>query len=129
MPMSESAVQQRVRLEAARFGLQMWRNNSGAFTDDQGRLVRFGLGNDSAAINATIKSSDLIGITPITITPAHLGRVLGVFTAIECKPEGWHMRPGDERALAQQAFHGIVKQIGGFAGFAQAPGDLWKVIV
>jgi len=127
--MLEAQVQQRVRLEAARFGLQLWRNNSGAFTDERGRLVRFGLGNDSAALSAQIKSSDLIGITPVTVTQAHVGRILGVFTALECKRPGWHLTPGDERAIAQGRFHGIVRDAGGFAGFVCDPADIWKVLV
>lgn len=108
----------------------LWRNNSGACTDDTGRLVRYGLGNDSAQLNAEIKSSDLIGITPEwAYTERHGWRWLGVFTALEIKPSGWSLRPGDKRGLAQERFHGIVKQAGGYAGFVIDPAtDLQRII-
>ena len=92
---NEAVVQQQVQLAMARLGAQIWRNNSGACTDDTGRLIRYGLGNSSAALNAAIKSSDLIGITPVQIQPYHVGQTFGVFTAIEVKKPGWHLTPGD----------------------------------
>jgi hypothetical protein len=126
--MRESSVQQRIRLDAAYGGIELWRNNVGVLLNDRGQPVRFGLGNDSAGLNARIKSSDLIGVTPVFVTPELVGRVLGVFTAIECKEEGWRMTPSDERAIAQAAFHDIVKRAGGFAGFAQSVEDFRKIV-
>lgn len=119
--MSESAIQQRVRLEAARRGMQLWRNNVGACVDQNGRHIRYGLANESAAMNDIIKSSDLIGIMPVFITPEMVGTVLGVFTAIECKHEGWKLTPGDKRGQAQAAFHDLVRSVGGKAWFANTP--------
>ena len=103
---SETVVQQRTRLEFARIG-PMWRNNVGACTDDTGRLIRYGLGNDSAQLNAVIKSSDLIGITPVAAFLASTGRWerLGVFTALEIKASDWRFSERDERATAQRKFH------------------------
>lgn len=124
---SEAAVQQRVRLAFADIG-PMWRNNSGACTDDTGRLIRYGLGNDSAQLNREIKSSDLIGITPTLIQPHMVGYWLGVFTALEVKPTGWHQTPGDERASAQAKFHDIVRQSCGYAGFVTDPADIARII-
>jgi len=122
--MKESPVQQRIRLAAAYRGIELWRNNSGALQDPRtGRLVRFGLANESAALNARIKSSDLIGITPVTIKPDMVGKTLGVFTAIECKESGWHLTPSDERGHAQAAFHSIVRAAGGIAGFVTCEED------
>jgi hypothetical protein len=125
---SETAVQQQTRLEHSKLGGAIWRNNSGACTDDTGRLVRYGLGNDSAQLNKVIKSSDLIGITPTLITPEMVGYWLGVFTAYECKPSGWTMRPGDDRAKAQGKFHDIVKDHCGYAGFVSDPNDIYAII-
>lgn len=127
---SESVVQQRVRLACANAGIEMWRNNSGACTDDTGRLVRYGLGNDSAQLNRAIKSSDLIGITPVTAWLHSEQRwvTLGVFTALEIKATGWQQRPGDERATAQAKFHDIVRQAGGFAGFVTDPADIGQIV-
>lgn len=132
---SETAVQQLVRLEhmTATGGTgQIWRNNSGAgmIVDEYGveRMVRWGLANDSKQLNDRIKSSDLIGITPVQITPAMVGYWLGVFTAYECKPEGWHLTLGDKRGLAQERFLTIVKESCGFGGFVTDPRDIYGVI-
>lgn len=129
---SETVNQQQARLIMARMGGQIWRNNSGAgmIVDSYGneRQVRWGLANDSAQLNAEIKSSDLIGITPVLIQPHHVGRVLGVFTALEIKTGGWHLTPGDKRGLAQQRFIDIVKNVGGFGGFVTDPSDMHRIV-
>ena len=66
----EEQIKQEIRLAAGEHpDITLWRNNSGAFKDQTGRMVRFGLGNDSAKINKHMKSSDLIGFQTITITP------------------------------------------------------------
>lgn len=136
---SEAVVQQRAWLEHAPFGV-MWRNNSGACTDATGRLVRYGLGNDSAQINKVMKSSDLIGITPTLITPEMVGYYLGVFTAMETKPSNWKMptpiagrkfedQPeATKRAIAQAHFHDIVRANCGYAGFVTDPRDIYGII-
>ena len=126
---NEAVVQQQVRLAMARLGAQVWRNNSGACTDDTGRLVRYGLGNDSAALNAAIKSADLVGITPMTVQQHHVGRTVGVFTALEVKRPGWHLTPGDKRGQAQKRFLDIVVGVGGMAGFVTDPADLANILV
>lgn len=125
---SEAVVQQQARLIMARLGAQCWRNNSGACTDDTGRLIRYGLGNDSAQVNAVIKSSDLIGIVPVQIQPHMVGYYLGVFTALEVKKPGWHLTPGDKRGQAQARFHQIVRDACGFAGFVSDPSDVYRII-
>lgn len=117
----ETVNQQQSRLIMARMGCQVWRNNSGACTDETGRLIRYGLGNDSAKLNDEIKSSDLIGIKPTLILPHMVGYYLGVFTALEIKPSGWTLRPGDKRGHAQAKFHDIVRQACGYAGFVTNP--------
>lgn len=126
---SETVEQQQIRLAMARMGAQLWRNNSGAFEDESGRWVRYGLANDSKEMNAKIKSSDLIGIVPITIQPHHVGRTFGIFTAIECKKSGWHLTPGDKRGQAQQRFIDIVHGVGGIGGFATGPKDLAGILM
>lgn len=134
--MSESALQGRLRLTAAKeFGASLMRNNSGAALmvnpnrpDEEPRHVRFGLGNDSAALNKKSKSSDLIGATPVRITAAHVGKVLGVFTAVEVKTPGWTLRPSDARGAAQANFMNSVAVLGGFAGFAQSEDDLRRIM-
>jgi hypothetical protein len=89
-------------------GCRLWRNNTGAIKDSEGRLVRFGLCNGS---------SDIIGITPVTITADMIGKRMGIFTAIEVKtPKG---KPTDE----QLNFIDRVKDLGGIAGVARSVED------
>ena len=75
-----------------------------SMTDQTGRLIRFGLGNESPALNKVWKSSDLIGILPVLVQPSHVGKTLGVFLAVETKKPGWRLTPGDKRGQAQAAF-------------------------
>lgn len=126
--MMESSIQSHIRLAMAYAKSLMYRNNSGACVDETGRLVRYGLGNDSKQQNDAIKSSDLIGGTPMLITPDMVGRTVLVFTAIECKAEGWELRPGDKRGQAQWRFIDIILRAGGFAGFARSPTEALAVI-
>ena len=122
---SEAAVQAEVRLECARRGVLLWRNNSGALYDSDGRLVRFGLGNDSPQTNKVMKSSDLIGVGPD-----------GRFHAYEIKEEGWVYK-GDRpctckpkkpctpcREKAQLAFLNLVRSKGGVAAFVTCVEDI-----
>ena len=110
--MTEGDVQATIRIEAAKSGFILWRNNSGALTDVAGRLVRYGLGNDSPSVNKVLKSSDLIGIGPY-------GRML----AVECKPSNWKYN-GSDRERAQLTFINIVKARGGYACFATCWADV-----
>jgi len=121
--LSEGATQGAIRLEARRRGATLWRNNVGVLPDRMGRPVRFGLANDSAKLNERVKSSDLIGITPVKIGAAQLGRVLGVFTAVECKRGVWGWT-GTGREKAQRRFIDLVRLYGGLAQFARSPEEL-----
>lgn len=119
---TEAAIQQDIRLAASRIGADLWRNNNGAAQLNGGRHIRFGLGNDSPRINKEFKSSDLIGITPVMVTQRHVGRILGVFTAVEVKHGGWSWS-GSERELAQWKYLQLVNSKGGFATFARSIED------
>lgn len=119
----EAYVQSQVRLEAAQKGLRLWRNNVGVLKDINGRPVRFGLANDSPALNEKLKSGDLIGWRPVTITPAHVGTILAQFVSRECKPAGWKFTGGD-REEAQATWSALVTADGGDAGFTNGPGSL-----
>ena len=133
---AEAGVQQQVRLRAADRGARLWRNNSGACEDKTGRLVRYGLANDSPAVNKIFKSSDLIGITPIVVTHPMVGGTVGIFTAAECKEPGWRYagdkacscRPHSSqckpcREKAQFAFLSLVNGLGGIGKFVSNPED------
>lgn len=110
---SEALVQSQVRLACARRGWKIWRNNSGVLEDKNGRPVRFGLGNDSAAFNASVKSSDLIGWTET-----------GRFVALEIKAPGWHLTPGDKRGQAQLRWLVAVREAGGIGEFITDEGQI-----
>ena len=82
----EASVQAARRIEAAKQGLILWRNNVGVLMDSRNIPVRYGLANDNPAGQKVFKSSDLIGIRP---TQCPCGMVYGVFTAEETKHPGW----------------------------------------
>ena len=126
--MNESSVQNHIRLAAAQQGNDLWRNNCGVLKDDTGRPVRYGLANDNPKINKVIKSSDLIGLTRVFITPEMVGQVFGVFTAVEVKEEGWVFNPRDSHQAAQKAYIDLVLSAGGLAGFAQSVEDYRRII-
>lgn len=121
--MRESAVTSHVRLAAAKLNTPLWRNNCGGCYDNTGRFIRYGLGSE-----AELSSSDFIGIRPVLITPDMVGQVLGVFTAVEMKAEGFKFNKNDKHLLNQKNFIDIVKQYGGFAGFASSVEDFYRII-
>lgn len=113
---SEARVQSLVRLDAAARGHRLWRNNVGAMKDEHGRLVRFGLANESKAENDRLKSSDLVGYAPRLITPDLLGCVIAQFKVRECKRPDWRYS-GTDREVAQERFINLVLSEGGDAAF------------
>lgn len=125
----EGTVSQEIQIQAPHHACILMRNNSGAAEDLTGRIVRYGLGNVSKQHSTRIKSSDLIGITKIVITPEMVGRTLGVFTAIEVKKEEWNENKKlDKRETAQLNFINWVKAQGGFAGFANKVDKLFEIL-
>ena len=121
---SEAAVQAAVRVEASRLGRRVFRNNLGVTQDhDTGSFVRYGLANDSASVNAVLKSADLIGIAPRIIQPQDVGLLFGQFVSYEVKHAGWKYT-GTEREVAQLAWATLVQSLGGDARFVTGPGQI-----
>lgn len=120
---SEAAVQAAVRLEAARKGVRLFRNNVGALVDSRGVPVRYGLANDSKQLNEVMKSADLIGWRPLLIEPQHVGTVVAQFVSREVKAVGWHYT-GADREPAQLAWAQLVTAAGGDAAFCTGTGTL-----
>ena len=105
------------------------RNNSGAMKNEEGRVVRFGLGNESVKRSEHIKSSDLIGIWPVTITPQMVGSTVGLFVAVEVKSPDWNpAKKLDARETAQKNFIDWIRSLGGIAGFANNVDGLLKIL-
>ena len=103
--MNEHEIQQRIRLACGHGPVRLWRNNSGALVDQQGRLVRFGLCKGS---------SDLIGLRTLEITPDLVGERLAQFVALEIKGARGVVSP------EQRAFLALVEQLGGLAAVCRS---------
>jgi hypothetical protein len=115
---SEAGAQVAVRLEASRRGDVLWRHNVGALPDANGRWLRFGLANDTPAMNLKIKLGDLIGIKTHVVTLADLGKTHGLFYMREVKKPGWKWpRTPTAREVAQRAGIELVLSRGGDAAF------------
>ncbi len=121
--LSEAAVQQNLRLEGARKGVRLFRNNVGAYEDESGSFVRYGLANESSQVNKQIKSGDLIGIRPLIVTPQMVGHVVGQFVSREAKPGNWRYS-ASEREQAQLRWIQLIISLGGDAAFATGEGTL-----
>lgn len=87
----------------------LFRNNQGAYKDDGGRWIKYGVCNPGG--------SDLIGWTSKTVTQDMVGSKVAIFTAVEVKT-------AKGRATeAQLNFIEQVKQAGGIAGIARSADD------
>jgi acyl-CoA-binding protein len=122
-PLLESVVQAMIVKEAALKSCILWRNNVGCLIDKMGRPIRYGLNNVSKKANDEYKSSDLIGIRKVTITPDMVGKKIGVFVAREVKREGWKYK-GTEAEEAQKRYIDLVNEMGGDACFANDVGTI-----
>ena len=122
---TEADVGKQVRLDVASKGGLLWRNNVGAMKDINGNMIRFGLANESKAVNAKVKSSDYIGIIPVHIEQDMVGMNIGQFVALETKAPGWKFS-GTPREIAQRKFLELVVSKGGRGSFENGSGEiLW----
>lgn len=121
---SEARVQSRVRLEAPRANppCHLWRNNVGAGKVGN-RFMRWGLANDSKALNEVMKSGDLIGGRSFIIEPRHVGQRILQFISRECKRESWKYS-GTQEENAQLAWATHINALGGDAKIVKAVGSL-----
>lgn len=114
--MTEKDVERRLILHASEVGSTLFKNNVGMYRDERGNVIRFGLCKGS---------SDLIGWTPITITPEMVGKRFAVFTAVEVKKN----KHGSYRATDDQLrFISAVNRNGGLGLVADCNEDLDRAI-
>ncbi len=133
----ESKNQNNVVQESSEKGGRLYRNNVGATAAKihtkcmacgkthvaYQQPVRYGLCNESTKVNQVFKSSDLVGLMPVLITPEMVGATIGQFTAREIKHTGWKYT-GTEREQGQLNWINLVLSLGGNACFATGPGTL-----
>jgi hypothetical protein len=108
MANQETIVQNEIRLAISSPSVRMFRNNVGAFKNEAGRLVEYGLGKGS---------SDLVGFVVREITPEMVGKSIAVFAAIEVKTNSGRV------SNTQKAFIDMVRNKGGLAGVARSIDD------
>jgi len=71
---------------------------------------------------APVGFSDLIGVTPVTVTEQMIGQVLGVFVAIENKTDTGIVSPEQEKFIKN------IRSVGGRAGVARCAEDALKIV-
>jgi len=135
-PKTESDLMKTIQLRASENGSRLFRNNtgkawmgkcikithSGVAKVEPGdvvvkfaRFVEFGL---------SVGGGDLVGITPIIITPEMVGRTFGQFTNIECKdPEGKGVIKEE-----QQNFHEQMLNLGAISGIVKSEEEYFQSI-
>jgi hypothetical protein len=95
-----------VLLGASGLGCRLARNNSGVAFHQDGSVVRYGVFPGG---------SDLIGWSPLLITPEHVGITVAIFTAIEAKTRTVSL------TKPQRDFLDIVNRAGGIGLWGRDP--------
>lgn len=111
-----------IQIEASKLGARLFRNNVGTGLQYVSpappgwrppeflKPFTYGLPTGSA---------DLVGWTPVTITPDMVGKTLAVFASVEVKDETWK-RPRSYDLGPQAAWARTINEAGGRAGVAQS---------
>jgi len=120
---SEAAVSIAVRAEAARAGWHLWRNNRGAMKDKTGRVVRYGLANDSKPLGDKLKSGDLFGWRSRLIKSDDVGKLIAQVVNREVKAVDWKYT-GTELEEAQLRWHAMILAAGGDSAIVNSLGSI-----
>lgn len=110
---TETTLMHRILLACSKAGARLFRNNVGVAHHADGSRVVYGLCKGS---------SDLIGWTPVRITPAMVGQTVAVFTALEVKT-------GRQRATrAQSQFLTVLYSQGGIASVVKSEDEAVRIL-
>ena len=114
--MSETAIQQRIRLALGRLPwVRMFRNNCGKLPDPRtGRWIEFGVGSPGGG--------DLLGWRTVTITPEMVGQRMAQFVSLEVKTATGRVRP------EQEQWRKVVEQAGGVAAVVRSVEDAERAL-
>lgn len=132
---TESDIVKLIMLQATRMGARLLRNQVGmAYMANRARTLQRGetytarggetiLFDCRKAVTGLGKGSpDLVGWSPMVVTPEHVGRSLAVFAGVEVK------RPGQKPRPDQQQWLDMLASQGALAGCATSPEDLNHIL-
>lgn len=132
----ESPVQKRGWVALAAMGALVWRLNTGGAWVGRGKAIRLAdgsvklpagqpiaLGFSLLDKKPVVGAGDLIGATPVTITPAMVGRQVLVFSSFEAKRTDGGRRSPDQKRWAQ-----TISDAGGISGFFSSPEEAQDII-
>lgn len=125
----EQKASEDVELAAPSLGVTLLRNNNGACYNDEGRLIRYGLGHISG--KEEYSSGDLVGWTRVTITPEMVGKTVAIFTVAEVKPTSFTIKDqyrSGSREFKQEKFNELARSNGGFGMIVRSGHDLKHAI-
>ena len=124
--MKETNIQRLIMMALSKSGARIFRNNvgkayagkaikltNGDVVIKNPYLIKFGL---------CVGSSDVIGWTPVTITPDMVGQKVAIFTAIEVK------KPKGRVSPEQKQFIERLTSDGGLAGVARSEHEAVEII-
>lgn len=112
--MNETELMRIIQVKLSALGARLFRNTTGSVVAQSGHYVQYGLANPGG--------SDLIGWTPVKITPDMVGRTLAIFTALEVKSDHGRL------TKHQKLFIEAVQRAGGIAACARSVEDAEHVV-
>ena len=113
---TEAVIQSKIRLALGRLRILMLRYQVGLFYTRDGRPVKIGEPG----------VSDLVGMTPHTVTLEDVGRTLGIFTVLETKQV--KDSTSKDRKLSQGNFLRLVNRGGGLGAIVRSEEDAVDVV-
>lgn len=132
----ESPVQKRGWVALARLGVLVWRLNTGKGWVASGKPIRLAdgsvklpggrpisLGFSLMDTEPVVGAGDLIGATPVTVTPEMVGKQVLVFSSFEAK-----RTDGGRRSADQVRWAGIIADAGGISGFFRSPEEAEAIV-